>query len=119
MPDYHKILHADNYNCLSSISDNVVFEGHLSSSIATLLVRGFNDKIVAYVVPAESWLGLCFTETTAQIYLPFAEMQVKTDGLKTLISSGSEKEELFIKSDMLPLLAQVLFSRLIEFSPEE
>lgn len=117
MPEFHKIALSEGESNYSTSSKKAVFDGHLSTANATLLVRGSDDTIVAYLVPAQQWLALSCKEVDPRDFPPMAEMQASKSGLNTCIYAHNEVRELFVDQETLPLLARFLFSELIEFQP--
>lgn len=116
-PEFHSVTCDEHRADGSYETSKLYFEGHLAARNETLMIRGFDDEIDAFIVPSAVWLGISLNSLDEHDYPPFA--RIKVTGMKDAIIhlSQTEKErELRIESSSIPLLARLLFSRLIEFS---
>ncbi len=117
-PDFHTVRCRANEEISFHEIEKIVFEGHLSTRNATLLLRGNVDTIEAFVVPASVWLGLSINELDETDYPPFVILKIENDKLKATIADPQATGDLPIDASSLPLLARLLFSKLIEFDQQ-
>ena len=116
-PQFHRVTCDEHRSDGSYESSKLYFEGHLASRNEALLIRGFADEIDAFLVPSAVWLGISMNSLDEHDYPPFA--RIKVNGMKDAIihlSETKKERQLTIESSSIPLLARLLFSRLIEYS---
>lgn len=116
-PEFHSVSCDDHNSDGTYESTRLYFEGHLSARDNTLLIRGLADEIDAFIVPSAVWLGISVNRVDEHDYPPFA--RIKVTGMKDAMIHLQETQkdrQLHIESSSIPLLAKLLFSRLIESS---
>ncbi len=105
-PDFHKLPLNENRR----LGEAIAFEGHVSLLHDTLLIRGLDDEIMTWIVPAEIWLGLSLNEFDEHDYPPYARIKVTPLNLTVTIA---EEQSFLVDLESASTFSRLLFTQLI------
>lgn len=99
--------------------EKLYYEGHIVNGRTALLLRGVDNEIDAFLLPASSLLRLSFNPDEEAGFLAFIKIYLDVavpDRVTLQISSRDGERIEHIETSSIPLLARYLFSAFIEES---
>lgn len=115
-PEFHRVECSANETLFAV--QRIFYECHFVANRWALLLRGVDNRLDAFIVPSDVWLGLSINTIDDSQYPSFFRIDVDSDnGLRAIVfSDDNAAGNLPVDSASIPGLAKLLFSRLIEVS---